>query len=729
MPFRVITGLPEAGPGRSSLVPMLRLVAAAAVIVPLLILILAGVVLWQEETRTTWVSNDRVAELAASNIARLLQTQTLVLDQAEALTRGLTETPADPVLIRLTDRLAEMRGRLPYVREICVVRADGGIILGTSDLPHRGTELTMLNAVRHFAVGDPGLFISQPVTVADHGRVIVIAVPRISDSGVNAGVVLSVVDLTKIEHVLESAATANPEFHLGMLALRRADGVLLARYPGAGPTPLSAESAVTLAQGAQSGRTSYLRYQGGAEYLTSWRRVSELNILILASVPSSAIVWAWADHLLPHLYFGIPATICLLVMTLFAIRRQRQNEDAARAMESERDQRAAIEEAHRQGQKMEALGKLTGGVAHDFNNLLAVILGSAELAKGRQPAECDRLLDTIIHAGQRASRLTRQLLSFSRTQAVAPRVMNLHAELPRLQEVLRSSMRGNIVLDMFVPPDVWPVEIDPDEWEIALLNVAVNARDAMPTGGRFSITVGNMVLRPGNVRDAPMLDGDFVAVRLQDSGPGMPPEVARRAFEPFFTTKEVGQGTGLGLSQVYGFASQAGGTAVIESNGPSGTRICLYLPRSTKPVATPGTPDSSRQPITPSPHRILVVGDRAEVAGTTSEMLRRLGYDVQTADRAQTALALLDEADPGFELLLTDGNLAGWRSGRDLAQDVRLRHPDLPMILMSDGSDPMGLDDGLPVLRKPFSLNDLATAIRAILDEDQRGAPQDVESG
>ncbi len=724
MSFHVTPGHTTPAVSRHGLVLMLRLLAAAAVVLPLLLLLSAGILVWRNQKREAWIMNDRLTELAASNVSRLLHMQMLVLDQAAALSRELDAPPAGPLLIRLTERLAEMRGHMPYVREICVVGPDGRVILGISDMARPGTDLAKYEFIRHFSVGNDQLFVSHPIDLAGQGRVIVVALPRINEAGLYAGVVLSVIDQSYIDEILRNAVEASSEIPGRSMALRRTDGVLLAGYPDRGATEHSPEVAAAMTHGSgTTGRTVLSRFDEGAEYLTSWRRLAELNVAIVASVPQSMIVHAWMAHLLPHLYFGIPASLCLFVMTLFALRRQRQSDAAARTAEEERQRREIAEEAHRQGQKMEALGKLTGGVAHDFNNLLAVILGSAELAKGRERAEAERLLDTIIHAGQRASRLTRQLLSFSRTQAVAPRVLNLHADLPRMRAILQPSLRGNIVLSISVPPDVWPVEIDPDEWEIALLNVAVNARDAMPDGGQFSMTVTNTMLRSGDVRDAPELAGEFVAIRLQDSGPGMPPEVAQRAFEPFFTTKEVGRGTGLGLSQVYGFARQAGGSAVVESAGRSGTRITLYLPRSAKPISVAGADDAVRPAAVHPRNRILVVEDSADVASTTSQMLASLGYDVQCSDRAQVALTMLAGATPRFDLLLTDVVMPGGMSGLDLAQAARRQQPDLPIILTSGYADPaVPSPEGFPVLCKPFSLNDLAAAVRACLDDSRVGA-------
>ena len=238
---------------------------------------------------------------------------------------------------------------------------------------------------------------------------------------------------------------------------------------------------------------------------------------------------------------------------------------ANRRLRAEIEERLQAEAALRHAQRMEAIGQLTGGVAHDFNNLLAVVIGNAEMAKRRPGHHVTDLLDNILRAGERGARLTRQLLTFSRRQPLKPRAFDLKAEMPRVMDMLRASLRGNISLVLSVSDDLWPVEVDPAELEAALLNIAVNARDAMPRGGQFEIVARNRVPNDSNIADTPRLGGDYVAISLRDNGTGIAREVLSRVFDPFFTTKDVGVGTGLGLSQVYGFARQSGGHAVIES--------------------------------------------------------------------------------------------------------------------------------------------------------------------
>ena len=279
-----------------------------------------------------------------------------------------------------------------------------------------------------------------------------------------------------------------------------------------------------------------------------------------------------ARYMSSHLVFGLPATAFLFAGLALALRRTKRLYDEA-------DRREAAEGALRQAQRLEAIGQLTGGVAHDFNNLLMIISGSVQRLRAElTDKKHARLLDMIATATQRGESLTRQLLTYSRQQTLTPQVIDLSQRLPLLRELLMRSLRADIEIKVDVPDSVCAVRVDPGEFELAILNLAVNAKDAMPTGGTLSIRAKPVTLKGEASEEG--LSGEFVAIRVADTGHGIPPDVLARVFEPFFTTKEVGKGTGLGLSQVYGFAKQSGGTATITSAEGRGTAITIYLPRS-----------------------------------------------------------------------------------------------------------------------------------------------------
>jgi PAS domain S-box-containing protein len=373
-------------------------------------------------------------------------------------------------------------------------------------------------------------------------------------------------------------------------------------------------------------------------------------------------------------------------------------------------EREQLEAKLHQAQKMEAIGQLTGGVAHDFNNLLAVIGGNAELARRRPTGNNARQLDNILRATERGVALTRQLLSFSRRHVATPQIIDLRSEMPRVAEMLRASLRGNIELRIELADDLWPIEVDVAELEMALLNVGVNARDAMPQGGLFSIDVRNAGRGGGT------LDDDHVAIALRDNGTGIPHDLIGKVFDPFFTTKQPGEGTGLGLSQVYGFAQQSGGAVSLDSVPGRGTTITIRLPRSHKPLPTESGDDGASR-TAPVNACILLVEDNPQVADVTAQMLMAMGFRVEVTDRARKALDRLEQGTAGIDLLMTDVVLPDGLNGIELATRVRTRFPALPIVVTSGYND-VAAPEGpaFPVLRKPVPYDDLHRAICAALE-------------
>jgi PAS domain S-box-containing protein len=371
------------------------------------------------------------------------------------------------------------------------------------------------------------------------------------------------------------------------------------------------------------------------------------------------------------------------------------------------------EAALRQAQRLEAIGQITGGIAHDFNNLLLVVIGNAELLRAAVHEEQhSRAIEAIDRAGKHGARLTRQLLTFSRQQTVNPSVIDLSERLPQLQEMLVGSLRGDIAVVFDIPATVWPVEVDVGELELALLNIAVNARDAMPNGGEFVVRARNVTL---NSDAAPVgLEGEFVALSLSDTGEGIAPDNVAKVFEPFFTTKEVGEGTGLGLSQVYGFTKQAGGTATVETALGRGTTLTLYLPRSTSVSLAPMAGDAP-VPLGAS-ETILVVEDDQEVAEISRTLLHQLGYRTLHADNAHRALATL-AADPAIDLVFSDVMMPGGMSGIELARTIRRRHPHVGVLLATgySASAQEAVLAGMPLIAKPYDLGELGRRIREAL--------------
>jgi PAS domain S-box-containing protein len=381
------------------------------------------------------------------------------------------------------------------------------------------------------------------------------------------------------------------------------------------------------------------------------------------------------------------------------------------------EKRAAQEQLQRahdqlaQAQKMEAIGQLTGGVAHDFNNLLMVVSGQAEILRGRlgEDARAKRALDAISASAKRGEELTRHLLSFARRQRLETAPLSLSDQVSKLKELLGASLPPSVQLVVDVSSALWTINADASELELALLNMVVNARDAMPDGGVITIAAQNATLAAD--ASEPAISGEFVALTVSDTGQGIAPDILPRVFDPFFTTKEVDKGTGLGLSQVYGFAQQSGGRIVVSSELGHGTTFTLYLPRSDgQPVSA-----IASEPVeTVTGLTILVVEDNPEVADTAVSLLEQLGHKVSLAANAQAALKAVASGPP--DLVFTDIVMAGTLDGLGLARKLRLEHPGLPILLATGYSQ--ALQDTateFPVLRKPYSLTDLSRAVSAIL--------------
>jgi signal transduction histidine kinase/ActR/RegA family two-component response regulator len=395
--------------------------------------------------------------------------------------------------------------------------------------------------------------------------------------------------------------------------------------------------------------------------------------------------------------------------------RQRAKALAAanRELRVQIEEREKAEEALRQSQKMEAIGQLTGGVAHDFNNLLMVASSGLDLMDRTQdPARRQMLKESIRQAVDRGASLTRQLLAFSRRTALKPAVVDLASQVEGMRVLLDRSLREDIEIAFDFAPDLWPVEIDPHQMELAILNIAVNARDAMPNGGRIVISAANA---PGY--DEGGLQGDFVRLSVTDTGKGMGPDMVTRVFEPFFTTKERGQGTGLGLSQVYGFTRASGGDVRIDSEPDKGTTISLLLPRTTKPLPVRRREEDEKEP--PRGHgRILMVEDDDGVASVVCEMLKELGYEPERTATAAEALRLLEAAEP-FDLVFSDMVMPGEMDGIQLAREIRKRRPGLPVVLTTGFSEAAAAanQDGLRLLVKPYRMEQLASELQAATND------------
>jgi signal transduction histidine kinase/CheY-like chemotaxis protein len=385
-------------------------------------------------------------------------------------------------------------------------------------------------------------------------------------------------------------------------------------------------------------------------------------------------------------------------------------------------QREVAQEALVRSQKLQGLGELAGGMAHDFNNLLTVITGNLEFLDQQLKDQASRdLIQRADEAARMGARLIGRLLTFGRQRKLNPEVVNLNEIALGMTEILRRTLGEQIVLNASLASDLWSTRVDPSETETAILNLAINARDAMPKGGQLIIETSNVALRePDGAAAIGMEPGEYVKLAVTDTGSGMAPEVVARAFEPFFTTKEPGKGTGLGLATIYGFAKQSGGHATIDSGVGKGTMVALYLPRhaGAETGPKPKAPDERAAAARPS-ETVLVVEDNPGVRDLTVRRLGMLGYKVLVAESGPAAVAELEKGEK-VDLVFSDVVMAGGMSGVDLARWVREHQPGTRILLTSGFADvaeddaAAGLD--IKLLRKPYKQADLARAVREALE-------------
>ena len=381
-------------------------------------------------------------------------------------------------------------------------------------------------------------------------------------------------------------------------------------------------------------------------------------------------------------------------------------------------ERERVEGVLRQAQRLEAVGQLTSGVAHDFNNLLMVVLGNVhQIQRNLDHPLTHRRLLMIAQAAERGAQLTAQMLAFSRRQRLEPRAVDLNDTVRSMRDLLQSTMGGSVRIETVLQPDLWPAMIDPTQIELVILNLAINARDAMEVGGTVMVETANVTLGPPSRAEEPQA-GSYVMVAVSDTGAGMTPEILAKVFEPFFTTKEVGKGSGLGLSQVFGLAKQSGGGVRIDSVPGQGASVKVFLPRAAEAATRPQANDRIMVQAPTKDLKVLVVDDDNAVREVTAAILHDLGYGVVEAGSGGAALDVLDRED-NIDLMLVDFAMPGM-NGAEVAREVQARRPGLPVVFVTGYADTEGLAGigGCGIVRKPFVQSDLATKLRSVLRPD-----------
>jgi two-component system, NtrC family, sensor kinase len=695
---------------RQSAIRVLQLMMVASVVLPAVLFVFAS---WLSYRHEHAVADDRIErslDILHEHALKVFQTVERAIAEVDEVTRGMADDEIRADQPRLHARLKRIVDALPQLRAIFLSDRNGRP-LASSQLALVPTDFELRDRSFFSAhvTSDAGTFVSEVLTprlTANFGTYFFVLSRRrpAADDSFNGVTAVAVLPRYFEEfYGLIGRGSGN------LYGLVRSDGMFLTRYPEP-PDRLrrldpSSPLRQAIAQGRERALYTVSRSQiDQVDRRVGYRKLQGFPIYAVAGIDDAAIRAKWLATLTSHLIFGLPATLLLFSILGLALHRTRRLHDEA-------ERREAAEGALRQAQRLEAIGQLTGGVAHDFNNLLMIVSGSAQRLRRELTDEKHvRLLDMIANATARGESLTRQLLAFSRRQMHTPAVIDLSQRLPDLKEMLNRSLRGDIAIEVAVPSKSCAVKVDPSELELALLNLAVNARDAMPNGGALGITAKAVVLKGKAVEEG--LSGEFVAIRVSDNGNGIPAEILPHVFEPFFTTKEVGKGTGLGLSQVYGFAKQSGGTATITSTVGRGTAITLYLPRTHELPAPPiaqTEPGSAPRPA----GTVLLVEDNPEVAEVAAAYLRQLGYLVRQAASAREALEALG-GDPAIDLVFSDILMPGGTNGLELAKTVRERYPAMPVLLCTGYSSSAqdAVSQGFVVLQKPFDLAALEQGLR-----------------
>jgi two-component system NtrC family sensor kinase len=708
-------------PARSAVRP-LRVLLFGSIALPLTVYIVAATISYHQHF-------DDARDRLRRNLAIVHEHAQKVFETFEFAARYLDETIAtvsdDEIRAKegmYSERLRALTMSLPQLRDLWIIGADGQPLVSGTIYPMPKLDVSDRNyfKVHHDRLVD-GPYVTQVLNARAAANTRFFAISRKREvNGRFAGV--TIVSIAP-EYFSEFYAQLPPP---SVSALLRADGAVLVRYPetpgSADRLPVNSPFLNAIKTNPTFGIVSAPSSLDGRTRIFMYQRLEKLpSLYVTVGVQKDAIIRAWITDMASHLIFGIPAMLTLISLGIIALRRTER-------LEEEVSRREATELALRQAQKMEAVGRLSGGIAHDFNNMLTVILGNIDMALRRwqnNNPKIEQLLESAREASQRAATLVQRLLAFSRQHPQEVKAVDINRLVQSMSELLRRTIGETITVETVLGGGLWKTAVDANQLENAILNLAVNARDAMPNGGRLTIETSNAYLDEryiSNNSDG-FSAGQYVLLAVSDSGTGMSPEVRERAFDPFFTTKPSGTGTGLGLSMVYGFIKQSNGHIKIYSEVGEGTAIKLYFPRLSEPGALPewsGERGAAPELGARGHETILLVEDDPEVRKFSAAVLREQGYTVHIAPDAASGLAVL-QADPKIALLFTDVVLPGGMNGRQLADEARRQRPELKVLyatgytrnaIIHEGR----LDAEVELLNKPFTADALTRKVRQILD-------------
>jgi signal transduction histidine kinase len=687
----------------------LRILALVCIVVPLVVYAVVGTFRYQQIRTETEVRLDRALRIAQEHALKVLDTNETVLARVLDVV-GDDDAPAIRRRERvLHEQLRAMSRDKPQIQSMWLQGRDGRPL--ATDRAYPAPDNLNVADRAYFLWHKEkrgGLYLSEPMVGRTTGtHFFDMSRGRYLADGTFEGLVSISLSPGYFERFHSDLVADEPGLAITML---RDDGVIFTRWPPLpnAPSRLAAGSPVMsrILAGKTEGTAHGVSSVDGRERLLTFRKVGGYPVYLGTGMDVLEIRRRWMEEMTWLAAFGLPPLFGLYLVGRIALRRTRDALNSARRLNDETLARRRVEEALLQAQKLEALGRLTGGVAHDFNNALMVISNNLFLLKRKHPQADGAQVESIGRAVQSATKLTRQLLAFSRRQALVPEYVKLQERLPKLQDLLGPVLGSQITLTTEVAADTEPILVDWAEFELALINLAINARDAMPSSGRFDIVARNV----GDDMP-PMLKGPMVVVEASDSGSGIAPHVLDKVFEPFFTTKPVGEGTGLGLSQVYGLCQRAGGLATIRSQVDEGTSVRLFFPATTE---RPADAANELQPLDQRLRKtVLLVEDNDEVAAALQPVLEAMGCTVSRLDRATLAKAWLSQQDRLPDVMLTDVVMPGDMDGLALAQHVQSRYPRVKTILMTGYAEQIEAisRQGFEVIPKPCSAEMLAAAI------------------
>jgi two-component system, NtrC family, sensor kinase len=688
---------------------LLKGVLVAAVALPALIFCYAAWQGYEDSQKVADSQIERSRDVLNEHALKVFEAVQRSIAEIDEIIRGMSDDQISANQQQLHERLKRMVEGSPEVKSFWIFDRNGRALVDSLTYPAPPVDYSDRDYFKAHVDRDVGTFIGQVLRPrAPYGGAAFFGVSRrrLSLDGRFDGVIQASVLPEYFEGFYAKIGKAPGSY----FSLIRDDGLILGRYPALDEdSQLPSQGAIVTAFRAHpaEGAMTVVSLVDGVKRRVDYLKLPELPVYVLSGLATSAIRDAWIAKTSRDLIVGIPAVGTLILVVALALRRTRRLYEEAR-------RRQAAEGALKQAQRLEALGQLTGGVAHDFNNLLMVVGGSARrLRRTNKDLKEQQSLQMIEAAVQKGESLTRRLLAFSRRQSLAPEVIDLPERVRKIRSVLEQSTRGDIEISIKSAPETIAVKVDPDELEIALLNLSLNARDAMPDGGRIEIIVG--IASPDDDGSVPAVGMAFID--FTDTGSGIPEAIRERVFEPFFTTKTVDKGTGLGLSQVYGFVKQSDGSITVSSEPGVQTTFRLLLPICPDAPAPKQIEIPDGQPARLRHATVLLVEDHPDVSVVAADYLDQFGCKVLKADSAEIAIESLQKRRD-IDLVLSDIVMPGM-SGLELGRLIREHHPEIPVILASGYSDKAAaaLNEGFVLIRKPYSPEALGRVLNSILGE------------